>query len=228
MRRAAIPCLLLAGRIHIPAEALQHRFYAEADRRLAVACEADDERERVVGTSRDNSAAQLYGWAAGITAHSDNTGYIYGVCLNEGVTTLYAERAGGMPPLAIQLSKGDVFRLNDFVRHWTQDDRPRIALMAGPFPEPCDALALQQLREGLAALASGAYYGAPRMASGHVTLAADECWASRDFETASIMLLEDARQEGIEVITCAVCEEPAVTVDHHWPWHSEQSLCGKH
>ncbi len=226
--RSTIPCLLLFCHIDVPVKALQHRFVAETENRLRLAEAADDERERVVGTGRDNSAPQLYGWAANIAAHSDNTGYIYGVCLNEGVTKLHASRGDGVQPVTIMLRQGDVFRLNDFVPHWTEDSQPRIAVMAGPFAEPCDELALQQLQEGLQALASGAYYGAPRMASGHVTLGADECWATRDFETSSIMLLEDARREGLEVITCAECEEPAVVVDHYWPWHGEASRCGRH
>lgn len=226
MRRSSIPALANVGRLNVDPAALEHRFVLEAVERLAMTAEADDERERVVGTGRDNSAPQLYGWAANIVAHSDNTGYIYGVCLNEGDTRLFVSRAPGTRPLQVDLRQGDVFRLNDFMPHWTEDSQPRIAVMAGPFPDPCDERALQCLRYGLQALAAGAYYGAPRMASGHVTLAADECWATRDFETSSIMLLEDARREGLEVITCASCAEPAAVVDHFWPWHGEASRCG--
>ncbi|GAG11758.1 unnamed protein product, partial [marine sediment metagenome] len=39
--------------------------------------------------------------------------------------------------------------------------------------------------------------------------------------------LEDEAQED-EIITCIYCDEPAMQLDHHWPYCSDYNLCAFH
>jgi hypothetical protein len=225
----------MIGRIEIPPAVLDHRFVLEALGCALVLQQSDDRKAGVVGT--DNSRlCELYGWAPNVPAHRDNTGWMYALMLDDGVSRIHAMSDPGLShavspseKIEIRVTAGDVFRLCDFCEHWTEDVRARVAAFVGCFDEPDDERALAILRAGVAALARGEYYGAPRVRDGFRTLLPDECYAASDECTdAELMLLSDAKHAGRWIQTCGVCEAPAVRLDHYWPYHHEYNRCREH
>ncbi|MBW6123103.1 hypothetical protein KZ843_09420 [Pseudomonas aeruginosa] len=222
------PGLSIVGAIPIRAAVLQHRFALEGLAAIAVASEEEDPRKRVIGTSNQPDEVELYGWAQDITRHRDNSGWIYGVCLNPGRTRLFATDERTPTPgetIEVELSAGTVFRLDDYFTHWTQDSGPRLAAFIGPFAQPCDDLALAKLREAIEQLAKGVYSLAPRVSGGFRVLLADECWATHDYESRSLMLLADAKASNADVLCCAECDKPAAIIDHYWPYEQSANRC---
>ncbi len=220
--------LAIIGDISILPSVLNHRFVREALQQLEVVQDAEDERDRVIGTSSKPGSVQLYGWARNIAPHRDRTGIVYGVCLNPGRTVLKATDVRTPiqgPVFEVELPAGAVFRLDDHLSHWTDDSGARIAAFCGPFPTAEDENALKRLTAGVKRLASGKYRHAPRISPGYIDLAADEAWATVDFEVREIMLLSEVKARKAFILSCALCEKPASRIDHYWPFHSEQNRC---
>lgn len=224
------PPLAIVGHLEVPAAVLKHRFYIEA---LACAMMFDarhhDGEGRVIGTA-NTKQCELYGWAPNVDSHVDKTGWVYGVALNAGRTTVAAWPMKTDDDLVmVELPAGAVFRLDDHVMHWTEDAAPRVAAFVGSFEAPNDAAALAILRDGIAALARGDYYGAPRVREAFRCLLPDECLVSNEAMTDyEPMLLADALRAGRFVIPCASCGKPAVRVDNHWPYHWDTNRCRDH
>ena len=42
------------------------------------------------------------------------------------------------------------------------------------------------------------------------------------------MPLEDAKAGNHHIIKCCQCDNPATSLDHLWPYHSEMNLCDEH
>lgn len=40
--------------------------------------------------------------------------------------------------------------------------------------------------------------------------------------------LEQAIKEGKKIIKCSYCQNPAISLDHFWPYHSEMNYCAEH
>lgn len=228
-QRAESSGLVIVDHLDVPEAVLSHRFVAEGLRLLATVADEDDFRDRVIGTGKATRKAQLYGWAKDTAEHQDKTGVIYGVCLTPGNSKLFA-RAGednSAPVLEVELSVGAVFRLDDYLPHWTEDSGHRLAAFAGPYPEPNDSAALALLETGITHLAAGSYYDAPRVGLGYFQLQADECWATHDFQDRELMLIADAKERGHHILECSLCEQPAAKIDHYWPFHFDQNLCSR-
>ncbi|HCF2447004.1 TPA: hypothetical protein NIA45_004672 [Pseudomonas aeruginosa] len=220
--------LAVIGQLQIPDAVLQHRFVLEALQRVQEVNLSEDGRERVIGTTSRPGEVQLYGWGVNIGRHTDRTGIVYGVCLNPGRTVLKStdERTTVPGPVhQVLLPAGAVFRLDDYLAHWTEDSCPRVAAFCGPFPECDDAAALERLQAAIGLLASGTYAGAPRISAGFIQLAADEAWATTDFENREIMLLQEVKRRRAYILTCHLCDRPANKIDHFWPYHEEASRC---
>lgn len=220
--------LAIIGHIDITPTVLSHRFVQEALRRLEVVKDAEDVRDRVIGTTSKPGAVQLYGWAQNIAPHRDRTGFVYGVCLNPGHSILKAtdvRTPAPGPVYEVELPAGAVFRLDDHFSHWTDDSCPRIAAFCGPFHAVDDEGALKRLNAGIKRLAAGKYRHAPRVPPGYIDLAVDEAWATVDFEEREIMLLSEVESRRAFILSCALCEKPASRIDHYWPFHSEQNRC---
>lgn len=216
--------LATVGTLEIAPAARRHRFYREA---LACAqVRVEDNLERVVGT--DNTlACELYGWAPHVPEHADGFGYSYFVCLNEANTLLCLRN--GEEIEAVWAPPGAIIRLDDRFPHWTLDDAPRVAAFVGTFDEPQDAAAIEVLRDGIAALARGDYYGAPRMSHDFRTLFEDECWAAAsESGGAERILLADAMAQGRLIAACSICGRPAVRMDPYWPYEHRRSRCADH
>lgn len=220
--------LAVIGHLHIPDAVLKHRFVVEALQCLQEVNLSQDGRERVIGTTSQPREVQLYGWGENIGRHTDRTGIVYGVCLNPGRTVLKStdDRTPVPGPVhQVELPAGAVFRLDDYLAHWTEDSCPRVAAFCGPFLECNDAAAIVRLQAAIGLLAIGAYAGAPRISAGFIQLAADEAWATADFESREIMLLEEVERRQAYILTCHLCERPANKIDHFWPYHEEANRC---
>jgi hypothetical protein len=217
--------LAVVGRLDIPRRALGHRFVVEA---LAVARTREkEELERVVGTE-NTGLCELYGWAPFVAPHKDGYGFIYLACLNRGKTSIYARNPAGKIH-KVSAPAGAVVRLDDRIEHWTEDSTSRVAAFVGHFPEPNDGDAIAALRSGITALASGQYYGAPRVRDGFRVLLDDECWATASLDdTLDTMLIDDARTAGHFIEGCALCDKPAVRRDPQWPHNFGMSRCMAH
>lgn len=149
------------GRISVPSLALKHPHVMEALALARVFANDDTRLERVIGT--DNKQAelgcQLYGWGCNVAPHRDRTGFVFFVPLvvhQSAVCTNFG---------AVRLRRGTVYRLNDHVLHWTEDSAPVVCAFVGPFNFPHPAPAIEHLRHGIEALASGVP-DAPRVRSG--------------------------------------------------------------
>ncbi|MGE8065226.1 hypothetical protein [Pseudomonas sp. NPDC089569] len=220
--------LAVVASLAIPEALTTHRFVREAVAVAATLAANDDPKRQVNGTSYLPDQLQLYGWNTNIGRHSDNTGYLYGLCLNEGTTTLFAQDetcTDPGPTLAIELVQGTVFRLFDGYTHWTQDTGPRIAAFLGPLMEPDDEKALCLFNEALTELAGHAYYTSPRISDGFVVQGDDECLATVDFLSYERMLKSDARKRDAFILNCGECGAPALIVDQHWPIYEDRSAC---
>lgn len=217
-----IPALQVVGSIAIPPSVIKHRFVREA---LAVATlfSQDDERiERVVGTL-NNKKCELYGWATSVAAHTDKTGYVYLLPLNDGNSVIYTEDH------EIHLKVGEVVRLNDFHLHWTVDEFPIVCAFVGSFKEPNDKQAMTTLQQGVTALAKGDYYDAPRVRSGFQAMLEDECFAIIDsIESPEQMLISDALVCGLWIEPCGECGEPAIKLDSYYPYFNDENKCRNH
>jgi len=40
--------------------------------------------------------------------------------------------------------------------------------------------------------------------------------------------VDSDKAEGRKIITCFMCDKPAVSLDHLWPYHSEMCRCAEH
>lgn len=229
----AIPPLAIVGHIEVPEAIFAHRFHAEALANVQLAARRHSERvdAGVIGTS-NSGEVELYGWAANVDSHKDNTGFVYIVPLN-GTTTVSAWREGEDILNAAELTAkpGDVLRLDDHALHWTEepDGQYTTAAFVGSFAEPCDEAAIVKLRAGIAKLASSDYYGAPRVREGFRVLLADECLAADDgFNNLVPMLRRDAFGQKRYVAQCGKCKSVAVRADSHWPYQQDGNRCRNH
>ena len=221
--------LQIVGRLPVPEAVLSHRFTIEARACAELFAKKEDVFSQVVGTANTRKA-ELYGWAPNVDSHRDNTGLVYLLCLNPGQTTVSVDETGSLDRIATaRLDAGVVVRMDDRCTHWTEDDRTRVALFVGSWPEPADAEAMALLAAGLDALERGDYYGAPRVRDGFRVLLPDECLAADDkIEELETMLLADAERAGRLIERCGKCDELAVRADEKWPYFTEQSRCIGH
>lgn len=224
--------LEIIGRIEIPPAVREHRFYAEAKANGLLMQSQRDPLKQVVGTWNTREV-ELYAWAANVLPHRDNIGWMYAVLLDEGISFVHARPrrlASSGPHLSMAIQAGDVFRLDDFCEHWTEDSGPRVAAFIGCFDEPCDLEAMRKLQTGIDRLVAGAYYDTPRVRQGFRIMHADEAYvANEEHSDAEMMLLADVpphRQEAI--VRCAKCDERACRLDQHWPYHWEMNVCLEH
>lgn len=225
------PALAIVGHLDVPDASMAHRFALEARACVTTFAQRASVEHQVIGTVNARTC-ELYGWAPNVDSHADRTGWMYGVALNDGRTTISAyayPMLSCMRTLHVELPRGAVFRLWDHCTHWTEDDAPRVCAFVGSFDEPDDAAAIATLRAGVAALAAGHYYGAPRVREGFRVLLDDEALvASDDMTDYAPMLLADATRRDLFVIPCAQCDRPAVRADPHWPYHWDQNRCREH
>lgn len=224
--------LSIVAELVIPPAVLTHRFCTEAHTIATHFAMADDVHKQVIGTA-NTRAVELYGWAANVDSHKDATGWVYLVPLNAPTTVccFTSDDPDAAELIELKARPGQVIRLNDHCLHWTEepDTQATVAAFVGSFDEPDDDAAVKALTNGLAALAMGLYYGAPRVREGFRILLDDECLAADDaFESLAPMLLADARKQRRYFERCGKCSRPAVRADHHWPYHSEGSRCRKH
>lgn len=225
------PALVIVGHLGVPDSVMTHRFAIEAEACAMLFAQKADARSQVIGTG-NTKACELYGWAPNVDSHEDRTGWMYGVALNDGRTTISAyayPMRSCLRTLHVELPRGAVFRLMDWCHHWTEDDGPRVCAFVGSFDAPEDDRAIATLRAGIAALARGDYYGAPRVRPGFRVLMDDECLVANDDMTDyAPALLADAQRRGQFVIPCSSCARPAVRIDAHWPYHWEHNRCREH
>lgn len=222
--------LAIVGHVDIPAQALKHRFTLEALACAALLERNHDPQRQVIGTG-NTQQCELYGWLSNVDGHRDNTGWMYLLPLNEGRTTIcaYAScRPRARKLHTVEVVAGDVVRLWDFCEHWTEDSACRVAAFVGSWKRPADAEAVAILQAGVERLASGDYYGAPRVRPGFRVLMDDECLvANDDFTELAPMLVADARQQERYIEVCH-CGKPAVRPDDKWPYFTEFSRCRDH
>lgn len=220
-----IPPLASVGRIDVPDSVRDHRFAVEALANCMVAETRDDPGARVVGTV-NIKRPELYGWGPNVLEHTDRTGYVYlAPLVLTGTSTLFVRHGGRPKRIALQV--GRVVRLDDHVPHWTVDDGRVVCAFVGSFDWPCDADAVAALRDGVAALARGDYYDAPRVAPGCRVMLRDECLAWReDPDDVRPMLLADAKRDGYVIEKCGKCKtRNAARLDHHHPYFAEGNRC---
>ncbi|MBB4517293.1 hypothetical protein GGD68_006096 [Paraburkholderia fungorum] len=217
--------LAVVGHLNIPPAALEHRFVMEA---LAVAHSREsDDLERVIGTD-NTSRCELYGWAPHVAPHADGFGFVYLVCLNDGKSSISVRDTCGEIQ-EVFAPVGTVIRLDDRLEHWTSDTVARVAAFTGHFPEPCDEAAIEELEAGIAALAEGAYIGAPRVRDGFRVLLDDECWSAATLDDElETTLLRDATAAGRWIEICSHCRKPAARPDPKWPYSMAMSRCMEH
>lgn len=222
---APLSCI---GSIEIPPAALDHRHIMEAEAATMVV--NDGRIERVIGTTNKpgHPVVELYGWAPNVDSHADETGWMYFCPLLVGRSIVSAWEKG--KPLGnrhrVLLRVGNVYRLNDFVMHWTADRRPVVALYCGVFRMPDDGLAMSLLQDGVNELSTGGRF-APRVSPGFRIRFDDECFAEVDGRKALIPISE-AKQRGALIATCIKCDAYADHVDHSWPWGWEGNRCRSH
>ena len=225
------PSVLRVGTIDVPPAVMQHRFALEALAGAMMLAGREEPVARVIGTE-NTKRCELYGWGANVDSHRDDTGWMYLVLLNDGTSTLSAwarDTHACNDVVSEAMPRGAVIRLQDCCEHWTEDDGPRVAAFVGSFDRPCDAVAMAILQAGVAALARGDYYGAPRVREGFRAILPDECLAADDgMNELQPMLLADARRERRYFERCAHCKAPAVRADRLWPYSMENSRCRFH
>ena len=39
---------------------------------------------------------------------------------------------------------------------------------------------------------------------------------------------KEAEDRGLSIILCSMCDKPAVSLDHHWPYDDDLNRCEKH
>lgn len=224
--------LSIVAELVVPPAALAHRFITEAHTIAASFVQDADVHKQVIGTA-NTRAVELYGWAANVDAHKDNTGWVYIVPLNAETTVccFTSDDPDDAELIEVKAEPGQVIRLHDHVLHWTEEreGQATVGAFIGSFPEPADDAAVKALTNGIAALTMGLYYGAPRVREGFRLLLADECLAADDaFENLAPMLLTDARKQRRYFERCGKCSRPAVRADDKWPFFSEHSRCMRH
>jgi hypothetical protein len=221
--------LEIVGHIEIPDSVRSHRFYHECMGVVSLFQKKITEklsREPVLGTA-NTGEVELYGWARSVAKHTDNTGIIYFVALNDADSIVISVNEG--QETVVDLKKGAVVRMDDHIPHFTFDDSERICAFIGSYKEPQDALALRKLRKGIKTLAAGKYYGAPRVQPGFRAIMSDECFVmTKDCESVELMLLDDAKKKRRLIETCALCDGLAVKIDQHYPWHVDMNRCRNH
>lgn len=221
--------LEIIGHIDVPASVQEHRFYKEVlgvTKVFTKKIAAKLSREPVIGTA-NSRRVELYGWAKNVAKHTDDSGFIYFVALNDADSIIVSKDDD--KELIIDLPKGAVARMNDYKPHFTFDDKARVCAFLGSYKEPCDRLAIAKLTKGVNALAVGKYYGAPRVRHGFRAMLPDECYVmAKNFDQVEMMLLKDAKKADRFIQTCGLCKRLAVKIDSHFPYFLENNRCRNH
>ena len=219
--------LQVIGKLEVSQSAKEHRFVVECQAVTKV-IECREKCGSVVGTE-NTKQPELYGWKPNVLPHVDNTGFVYfmpivvnggNVCAGDFETQIYSD---------LPLECGTVYRLDDRVHHWTTDDSHTVCLFVGSYDAPDDTEAMILLSKGLAALAAGEYYGAPRAGRGFRVVLHDECLIeTRD--GYDYKLLADASRDDDFILKCSQgdCCKPAVIADRYFPYFQENNRCADH
>lgn len=64
------------------------------------------------------------------------------------------------------------------------------------------------------------HFSAPYDCNGMVFVEHDNWWKRMD--------KKEAKKKGLKIIKCEYCDKPAVSLDHHWPYMSDTTVCAKH
>lgn len=211
------------GSVHVPRRALRHAYIREALAIGRIYSRDDDRLERVIGTNNKQvePSVQLYGWAPNVAKHIDATGFVFFAPLVVRYSSIHT------PCTSVQLRRGTVYRLNDFVTHWTVDSAAVVCAFIGPFKFPGVGAHVEALQAGIDALASGSNK-APRVSPGFRVPLKGEVFAWSNDSGVELIALEEAKRAGRIIARCGQCEAFAVTVDEHFPYHSDLSRCVKH
>ncbi|MAT93778.1 MAG: hypothetical protein CME59_14390 [Halioglobus sp.] len=202
---------------------MDHYHFWEARVCLSVLQKSEDPQSMgVIGTT-DNQRAELYGWNNPVKPHIDSLGgshWMYGLLLSGNCSLSIKERT-------IDLEQGDIFRLDDSVRHWTEGRGQSICAFAGTWRTPADDTAVQTLTRGVQRLANGTWR-APRIGPGFRILQPGEVLATNDFNKSHTVPRTLADRRGWHILRCSRCLNPAVVLDDYWPYHNDNSLCTVH
>ncbi len=219
----SLPPLAVVGRLEVPARALEHYYVVEAH---ACASILTDGRERIVGTTNEpgKEHLELYGWAPCVQPHIDDFGWTYIMPLRFQLSRVSARLKGCA--VSLWLRRGEIYRLDDRVVHWTSDSGPACAMWVGIFKRPADRHAVEMMREGLRLLARGSR-AAPRVKMGFRCPAAWECWVDTP-QGRDLVPLAEAKRRGLLIATCVECDKPAYSVDRLFPYHHEMNRCRQH
>lgn len=186
--------------------------------------------ERVVGTDNRgeySQRVQLYGWGRDVDCHADRTGWIYFAPLVLGKSIVFASCAPARGWHRRRLQRGHVYRLNDFIEHWTADTQPVVCAFLGPFKEPGKPLeAVATLQAGIHAL-KRSIHDAPRVSPGFRIPLRGEVYALLGDHGAIVPLME-ARKQGHIIARCGLCQHFAIKLDRLFPYHAEENRCRQH
>lgn len=223
--RAGFP-LAEVGAIDIQPDALEHRHILEA--RAITELKNDGRIESVIGTTNNpgEPCVQLYGWGRHVYSHADHTGWIYfcPLVVRRSLVCALPANTDIKRRVRVYLRRGRVYRLNDYVTHWTQDSAPVVALYCGVFDLPDDERAVTMLQSGAQALATGAD-DAPRVKPGFQRPFEDECFTEECGDR--VVKIADARRLGMLIATCH-CGRRAVIVDTQCPHDWRFNACEAH
>lgn len=216
----ALLSLQAIGRIEVLPAALEHYYFKEvsaATQALRATRVDHDHREPGVVGTQDNQRAELYGWVNPVAAHVDGRGssrWMYGALLS-GPCTIHCGRE------SIDVTPGDVFRLNDRQHHWTRGSCDSVCVFVGCWRTPCDTAAITQLQRGARKLANGVR-NAPRAGPGFRLRRRDEVWASPNFDTMYMVSLQAVARFDMDIAYCKNCDDTyADSVDGHYPYFSD-------
>jgi len=209
--------LRCVGEIAVKPVAAQHPHVREAAACASVL--VSSEQSGVIGTE-NTAACELYGWRPNIGPHVDNTGFVYLAPIRVGRSSV---RIHGV---TLNIRIGGVYRLNDWVRHWTRDSELVVALFVGSFEKPCDARAISILQQGAFDLAHK-WHSAPRSRPGFRVPLEREVWADTN-GGPELLPLDDARRRGLMIARCGKCSRYAAKLDPHFPYMVDLNLCNLH
>jgi hypothetical protein len=219
--------------LSIGRNATSHTFVRECLEGVALMRRERSRTGRVIGTE-NTRRPELYGWANPVEPHMDNVQgdrYVYGMLLRGRCEIFCLDPEYGHQ-YSYHLTPGAIFRLNDRLPHWTRGRTDSACIFVGCWPEPQDETAFELLARGLRRLESGTPT-APRVAPGARALPG-YVWIY-NFRTNSPLHVRQAVAARIEragdntwwlLATCAKCDKPAVTLDHHFPIYQDGNTCG--
>lgn len=218
---------IIRQKLTVPPSIYSHPNYLEAQAVVLALNLEMSNSSKVAGTA-NTQKLELYGWRNPVQPHIDtfdSSRFIYFTILDNNDTTIGLNERYAESCTIIKPKIGDIVRMDDSQYHWTDGLGSCVAMFCGTFKRSCDAEVAKHMQFGINRLANN--MRAPKIPQHYSkSFFNGECLVAGKYE-AELSTFKIAERKQQEIITCKYCKQPAVIIDHLYPYGDEHR-CADH